>query len=380
MMVMPMGPDFAAALGIPMSHLGIVGGAYTASATIIGIAGSMLLDRFERRAALTASIVGLGLSTMTGALATGTGSLILARVAAGAFGGIAATLCFSVVADLVPDEERGRATAIVASGFSLASIFGVPAGLELARRGGWRAPFIVVGMIALVLAVAARLLLPKLRAHLDTKEVAAELPLDARMGLAFVAFGAAILGNFLLAPNLSAYLQFNMGFPREHLGWLYLGGGLASLVTMRIAGVWTDKTRALWPVLTGTIVVSTVLLLGAVFQPPWIPPVLFFSLFMSFNAARWVSINALATRVPAPSARARYLSAQNAFSHAASAVASFASASFLSEDATGKLVGMPALAATAAVLGLITPIAVWRLERMIPARRHALDAPPPAEF
>lgn len=380
MMVMPMGPDFAAALGIPMSHLGIVGGAYTASATIIGIAGSMLLDRFERRAALTASIVGLGLSTMTGALATGTGSLIMARVAAGAFGGIAATLCFSVVADLVPDEERGRATAIVASGFSLASIFGVPAGLELARRGGWRAPFIVVGMIALALAAAARLLLPKLRAHLDTKEVAAELPLDARMGLAFVAFGAAILGNFLLAPNLSAYLQFNMGFPREHLGWLYLGGGLASLVTMRIAGVWTDKTRALWPVLTGTIVVSTVLLLGAVFQPPWIPPVLFFSLFMSFNAARWVSINALATRVPAPSARARYLSAQNAFSHAASAVASFASASFLSEDATGKLVGMPALAATAAVLGLITPIAVWRLERMIPARRHALDAPPPAEF
>lgn len=380
MMVMPMGPDFAAALGIPLSHLGIVGGAYTASATIVGIAGSMLLDRFERRGALTACIAGLGLSTMTGALATGTMSLILARVAAGAFGGIAATLCFSVVADLVPDEERGRATAIVASGFSLASIFGVPAGLELARRGGWRAPFIVVGVIALILAVAARALLPKLRAHLDTKEIAADLPLDGRMGMAFVAFGAAILGNFLLAPNLSAYLQFNMGFPREHLGWLYLGGGLLSLVTMRLAGVWTDRTRALWPVLVGTIVVSASLLLGAVFQPPWIHPVLFFSLFMSFNAARWVAINALATRVPAPSARARYLSAQNAFSHAASAVASFASAGFLSEDAAGKLVGMPALAATAAIMGLAVPFAVWRLEAMIPARRHALDAPPPAEF
>ncbi len=380
MMVMPMGPDFAAALGIPLSHLGIVGGAYTASATIVGIAGSMLLDRFERRGALTACIVGLGLSTMTGAFATGTTSLVLARIAAGAFGGIAATLCFSVVADLVPDEERGRATAIVASGFSLASIFGVPAGLELARRGGWRAPFIVVGLIALILAVAARTLLPRMRAHLDTKEVAAALPLDARMGLAFVAFGAAILGNFLLVPNLSAYLQFNMGFPREHLGWLYLGGGLLSLVTMRLAGVWTDRTRALWPVLAGTLMVSLVLLLGAVMQPPLIHPVLFFSLFMSFNAARWVAINALATRVPAASARARYLSAQNAFSHAASAVASFASAGFLSQDAAGKLVGMPALAATAAVLGLITPIAVWRLEGMIPARRHALDAPPPAEF
>jgi predicted MFS family arabinose efflux permease len=380
MMVMPMGPDFAAALGIPMSHLGIVGGAYTASATIVGIAGSMLLDKWERRSALTISIVGLGLSTMTGALATGTASLVLARVAAGAFGGIAATLCFSVVADLVPEEERGRATAVVASGFSLASIFGVPAGLELARRGGWRAPFLVVGTIALVLAAAARMLLPKLRAHLDTKEMPAALPLDARMGLAFVAFGAAILGNFLLVPNLSAYLQFNMGFPREHLGWLYLGGGLASLVTMRVAGVWTDRTRALWPVLSCSLVVSTVLTLGAVFQPPWIPPVLFFSLYMSFNAARWVAINALATRVPPPSARARYLSAQNAFSHAASAVASFASAAFLTEEPSGRLIGMPALAATAAVLGLAVPYAVWRLEKLIPARRETLKAPVPAEF
>ena len=380
MMVMPMGPDFAAALGIPMSHLGIIGGAYTASATIVGIAGSMLLDKWERRSALTIAIVGLGLSTMTGALATGTASLVWARIAAGAFGGIAATLCFSIVADIVPEERRGRATAVVASGFSLSSIVGVPAGLELARRGGWHAPFLVVGVIALILAVAARLLLPKLRGHLDTKEKAAPLLLDARMGLSFVAFGCAILGNFMLIPNLSAYLQFNMGFPREHMGLLYLGGGLASLATMRLAGIWTDRSRALWPVLTGSILVSIALVFGAVLQPPWLPPALFFAVFMGCNAARWVAINALASRVPPPSARARYLSAQNAFTHAASATAAFASAAFLSVEPSGHLIGMPALATTAAVLGLGAPIAVWRLEKLIPARRVALDAPVPAEF
>jgi predicted MFS family arabinose efflux permease len=380
MMVMPMGPDFAKALGIPMSHLGIIGGAYTASATVVGIAGSMLLDKWERRSALTIAIVGLGLSTMTGALATGTWSLVAARVAAGAFGGIAATLCFSIVADLVPEERRGRATAVVASGFSLSSILGVPLGLELARRGGWRAPFIVVGVVALLLAVSARLLLPMLRAHLDTKEKAAPLALDARMAWSFVAFGCAILGNFLLIPNISAYLQLNMGFPREQLGLLYLGGGLASLATMRLAGIWTDRSGALRPVLTGSILVSIAIVLGAVLEPPLLPPVLFFALFMSCNAARWVAVNALASRVPAPSARARYLSAQNAFSHAASAAAAFASAAFLSEEPSGKLIGMPALGATAAVLGLAVPFAVWRLEKLLPARRAAVEAPVPAEF
>ena len=380
MMVMPMGPDFAGALGIPMSHLGIIGGSYTASATVVGIAGSMLLDKWERRSALAIAVAGLGLSTMTGALATGSASLVAARIAAGAFGGIAATLCFSIVADFVPEERRGRATAVVASGFSLSSIFGVPAGLELARRGGWRAPFIVVGLIALALAVAARLLLPKLRGHLDTKEKPAALPLDARMGWSFVAFGCAILGNFLLIPNLSAYLQFNMGFPREHMGLLYLGGGLASLATMRLSGLWTDRSRALWPVLAGSILVSIALVFGAVLQPPWIPPVLFFAFFMSCNAARWVAVNALASRVPPPSARARYLSAQNAFSHAASATAAFASAAFLSSEPSGRLTGMPPLAATAAALGLAVPFAIWRLEKLLPARRAPAATAVPAEF
>ncbi len=378
MMVMPLGPDFAAALGIPMSHLGVVGGSYTAAATVVGIAGSLMLDRWERRSVLTWSVLGLGLSTMSGAMATGTWTLVAARMAAGSFGGIAATLCFSMVADLAPESHRGRATAIVASGFSLASILGVPAGLELARRGGWRAPFLVVGAVALVLAAAARRLLPPMRGHLDTKEASVPLAFDERMGMAFVAFGCGIFGNFLLVPNLSAYMQFNLGFPRAQMGLLYLGGGLASLATMRLAGMWTDRSRALWPVLTGTLLVSAVLVLGAVFQPPWIPPVLFFSVFMSFNAARWVSINALASRVPPPSSRARYLSAQNAFTHAASALSAFASAAFLTTDPSGRLAGMPALAATAALLGLGAPFAVWRLEKLI-GRHQVLTVPrPPA--
>ncbi len=380
MMVLPMGPDFAAALGIPMSHLGIVAGSYTASATVVGVLGSLWLDRFERRSALVAAVVGLGLATMTAALAAGTWSLVAARVAAGAFGGLAATLCFSVVADVSPEERRGRATAVVASGFSLASILGVPMGLWLSRHGGWRTPFWIVGAVALGLAAAARILLPVLRGHLDSREKASPIPLDERMFWAFAAFGAAILGNFLLVSNLSAFLQFNLGFPRERLGLLYLGGGLLSLLTMRLSGIWTDRTRSLWPVSAGTAVVSSALLLGAVLEPPPLHPAVFFMLFMSFNASRWVSINALASKVPAPSARARYLSAQNAFTHAASAFSSFASAAFLRSEPSGRLIGMPKLAATAAVLGLAAPYAVWRLERLTASRRGSSGtgaAPPP---
>jgi hypothetical protein len=62
-MVMPLGPDFAQALDIPLSHLGLLGGAYTAAAALAGIAGSTFLDRFDRRPALAVAMTGLVLGT-----------------------------------------------------------------------------------------------------------------------------------------------------------------------------------------------------------------------------------------------------------------------------------------------------------------------------
>ena len=367
-MVMPMGPDFAGGLGIRMSDLGLVGGAYTAAATVVGLLGTVFLDRFERRAALTACIAGLGLSTAAGALATGMPSMLAARAAAGSFGGLAATLCFSIVTDLTHESRRGRAISVVASGYSLATIVGVPAGLELSRRGGWRAPFLVVGGVALVLAGAARAVLPAVRGHLETKEKPAPLKLDAGMLAAFAAFGFAIFGNFLIVPNLPAYLEFNLGFPRAHLGLLYLFGGAASLVTMRVAGIWADRKGSLPPVITGTVIVALCLFFGVYGSPPPLSPILFFTGFLSDNAARWVVINALTTRVPSPSTRARFLSAQTAFSHAVTAAASMGSTMFLTSDGAGRLSGMGRLTAATIGLGLMTPLAVAYLERVAPKR------------
>src|SRR5207248_11543468 len=65
-MVMPMGPDFAAALHIPASKLGWIGGAYTAAAAVSGLVGSLFLDRFDRRKALGLALLGLSLGTAAG--------------------------------------------------------------------------------------------------------------------------------------------------------------------------------------------------------------------------------------------------------------------------------------------------------------------------
>src|SRR5215468_9099358 len=69
--VLPLGPDFAKALGIPTSKLGMVGGSYIAAEVLAGIAGAFLLDRFDRRRALAVALTGLVIATAACGLATG---------------------------------------------------------------------------------------------------------------------------------------------------------------------------------------------------------------------------------------------------------------------------------------------------------------------
>ena len=82
-MVMPLGPDFARALDIPISRLGLLGGAYTAAAAVAGILGSTFLDRFDRRPALSIAMTGLVLGTLAGGLAWSFPTLLAARFLAG---------------------------------------------------------------------------------------------------------------------------------------------------------------------------------------------------------------------------------------------------------------------------------------------------------
>ena len=59
-------------------------------------------------------------------------TLMLARIAAGAFGGVLAAMTQTVVAELIPFEQRSWEMGIVMSSFAVASVAGIPNGLFLA--------------------------------------------------------------------------------------------------------------------------------------------------------------------------------------------------------------------------------------------------------
>src|SRR5207253_9319070 len=84
-------------------------------------------------------------------------------------GGVMASTVMAVVGDLFADARRGRAMGVVMSSFSVASIVGIPAGLFLAEKIAWWAPFAAFGGLCVPVWVLAWFVLPSIRGHLHKR-------------------------------------------------------------------------------------------------------------------------------------------------------------------------------------------------------------------
>jgi predicted MFS family arabinose efflux permease len=381
MMVMPLGPDFARALGIPTSQIGLIGGSYTASAAVSGLVCSLFLDRFDRRVALGFTMVGLVVGTALGGLATGLGSLLAARILAGAFGGPATSLSLAIIADTVPPERRGKALGWVMAAFSIASVLGVPAGLELGRLSGWRAPFFAVAGLGVALTVLAIAWMPPMRSHLGRvrgPRAAGTRLFDSLSLLSLTNTALAMIGVFAIVPNISAYVQYNLGYPRERIGMFYLVGGVASFLVMRVVGICVDRFGATPVVLAGTVLHVTALWFGFISVSTSIPVLLVFTVYMMSGSTRMVPMQTLATRVPRPEHRASFMSAQSAVQHGASAAGAILASFVLIAPPAGPLEHIDMVAWGSVCVASLVPFGAYLVERGLKKRDAQARAAAPA--
>ncbi len=372
-MVMPLGPDFAKALAIPESHIGWIAAAYTGPAAVSGLLSSIVVDRFDRRTVLGVSILGLVLGTLAGGFAFDLYSMLTARAIAGVFGGPATSIAYAIVSDLFPPEKRGRAIGFMMGAFSVASIFGIPAALRLATFATWRAPFFGLAALGLVVNVGVFLLLPRLRLHLErTSEPIRWSHLFGRpvVLVSWLATAVVFGSSFLVIPNISAFVQHNLEYPREYLDRLYLVGGIANLIAMQAVGRLVDRFGSA-PVGTfGAISLSCVIAAGFVVYPPALPVMAVFVGFMVSMAFRNVAFSTLTTKVPAPAERGRFTSIQSAIQNLAGAGAASIASVLLTTTPNGALDGLPTVASLAICLTLVLPFLLWWIERTL-RRTHS---------
>lgn len=352
MMVMPPGPDLVRDLGMEASHVGYISGGATLAAALSAVASAPWLDRFPRKPALVTLLV-LRFALLLGcALASEPQQLIALFVLSGLVAGPMGAILMATMLDLIPPAERGRQLAYVGMGFSLAAILIIPLALECSMHWNWTSPFLMLGGAGLALALLCQLYLP---APVPVPRPRASLKalFASRLCLAALAITALqMFGHFLLVPHFASYFQFNLDFPREQLGLLYLAGGIASLAAMRMGGAWIDSGGAMKVVLASSGGLALITILGFA-APVGISLYVVFTLFMALSAVRSNSTMTIAAGVPAVHQRAAFMAFQGTASNVAAGLGSLVSAQYLTTGAQNELLGFEHLATFYAVAGIV---------------------------
>src|SRR5258708_35550290 len=102
MIIMPLGAQLMMAFNMTPAQFSHLVACYGIAAAVSGFAGGFMLDRFDRKRALLVLYAGFGLATLACGLAPNYQLLLLSRLAAGAFGGLARFLVHRSVWDSYP--------------------------------------------------------------------------------------------------------------------------------------------------------------------------------------------------------------------------------------------------------------------------------------
>jgi len=386
-MVMPLGPTLARGIHVPESTTGYFGGAYAVAACLSGLLGGFYLDSIERKRALLCALLGLSLATGLCAFAVGFKSLFAARFLAGLFGGPTTSLGMSIVSDTVPDSHRGRAMGIVTGAFSLAAIMGVPTAVFLAEHGGFRAPFLAVGLAGLCIFVFTAFMLPRLEAQPRLKlarfSELFQILSNANVRASYLMTAGVMMAAYVLIPHFSGYLQLNRNVSLSYIKWLYFFGGFLTVAAGQLAGRLIDAYGATKVVALGCMLAASVIFPFFVLESPYVAPTVVFMGFATSMSIRNVCHGALSSKVPTPGQRARFHSLQSAIDHASSATVAILSSMLVTTVSAPtspvgrQLEGVPTVALVSVVLTLSLPLLFWRVERRLRIERAVANSPTP---
>ncbi len=362
-MMMPMGPMLMRTFAIGSTEFAAMLSAYTFAAALAGVVSGFFVDRFDRRAVLMPLLLGFSLATMACAWAPTHHWMIAIRALAGLFGGVLGALIMSIVPDAIPPERRGRALGIVIASFSIASIVGIPIGMNLATTFSWHAPFLVLGVIGLGVLGWAWAAFPSMRGHVAAERPTHAQTLRAVFGQAnhwrcFALTTMLMLAGFTVIPFISPYLVGNLGFRDDQLQYIYLTGGALTAVTSPLLGRLSDHWGA-FRVFAVVAVVSVIPILWLTHLPAvGVPAALVVtSFFIVFVSGRFVPATTLIADGVEPRLRGSFMGFNSAVQLVASGAAALIAGAMVVKEADGRLlhydrIGWLAAVCTVLMIGL----------------------------
>lgn len=254
-------PQMSRDLGATIPQIGYLVTAFALAMALGGPPLTLSVQRLRTNHALLVLFVIFFIGNALAAASTSYGTMLAGRLITGAASGAFFGVAMSATAQISAPEIRGRATSLALQGLMLGTALGLPLSTLIGDRFGWRAAFIAIAVLTVVIAAATMIALPRLTPD-SNGGLRAELRVFQRpklwliMATSTLIIGATFAAFSYFAPILTEVT----GFPEAIVPLLLLGYGAATVIGNIIVGR-LAQSHTISVIVTG-LALNTVFLIG----------------------------------------------------------------------------------------------------------------------
>lgn len=266
-------PDIAAGLKVSEVTVGNLVSLFARVYAPVTPLGSALSARFPRFATHLTLVGVFLLGNVLCAFAPNYGVLVIARILIALVSGTLVAIAMTYAPDVTTERYRTKFIAWVFSGFSIASVVGVPVGTWVANVFGWRWAFHLVNVLTVVLIVLMVIVLPR-NSHIVKIGFLPQFRLffDRRiqLGVLDVVFGAA--ASYVFYTYLTPIMRDEVHVPERYLSVGLVIFGAACLWSNLYGGKLADRGRGVEPLThIRPIYCAHAVLMASLIVAHWVP-------------------------------------------------------------------------------------------------------------
>ena len=266
-------PDIAAGLKVSEVTVGNLVSLFALVYAPVTPLGSALSARFPRFATHLTLVGVFLLGNVLCAFAPNYGVLVIARILIALVSGTLVDIAMTYAPDVTTERYRTKFIAWVFSGFSIASVVGVPVGTWVANVFGWRWAFHLVNVLTVVLIVLMVIVLPR-NSHIVKIGFLPQFRLffDRRiqLGVLDVVFGAA--ASYVFYTYLTPIMRDEVHVPERYLSVGLVIFGAACLWSNLYGGKLADRGRGVEPLThIRPIYCAHAVLMASLIVAHWVP-------------------------------------------------------------------------------------------------------------
>lgn len=266
-------PDIAAGLKVSEVTVGNLVSLFAFVYAPVTPLGSALSARFPRFATHLTLVGVFLIGNVLCAFASNYGVLVVARILIALVSGTLVAIAMTYAPDVTTEQYRTKFIAWVFSGFSIASVVGVPVGTWVANTFGWRWAFHMINVLTIMLIVGMVVALPR-NSHIVKIGFLPQFRLffDRRiqLGVLTVVFGAA--ASYVFYTYLTPIMRDEVHVPEQYLSVGLVIFGAACLWSNLYGGKLADRGRGVEPLThIRPIYCAHAVLMASLVVAHWVP-------------------------------------------------------------------------------------------------------------